>query len=206
MKLSRKTSKAIGCLWLIMAFLLTILQIVFLTMKISGSVDWSWLTTLIPLAIVLLLPLIIVIGAVLALIPAELWKVWKTKKRVDKEAKKYGMERQPGESTGDLKKRIVRRNMLCGDYSRKDVKDMILEAFPMVGSCPIYVSNDTKEVVLIPVSSWQAVRFTDDELREIAEFAAKYIPIGYTVTARNAYTNEAKEGETRDNANADSNS
>jgi hypothetical protein len=105
---------------------------------------------------------------------------------VDAEAKKYGMKRQPGESTSDLKKRIVRRNMLSGNYSRKDIKDMILAKYPDVGSCMISINNHAKRITLILNSAPAYDRsFTYDQLNEIADFAAEYIPAEYTVIARN---------------------
>lgn len=41
MKLSKRATNAIGCLWLVAGTILIILQIVFLTMKLAGAVDWS---------------------------------------------------------------------------------------------------------------------------------------------------------------------
>ena len=189
MKLSKRATTAIGCLWVAAAMILIVLQIVFLTMKLAGAVDWSWWTTLIPIFCVLGLPLAIVVIAVIVLAPKVLIEDRRRRKRVEAEAKKYGMERKPGESTGDLKKRIVQRNMITGNYSRKDIKDEILRAFPNVGSCQILVNNQTDEIVLIPRSAETeigAAAFTDDELQEIAEFAAQYIPVKYKVTIRRA--------------------
>ena len=196
MKLNKRTTSAIGCIWMIVGTLLILLQIVFLTMKLAGAVSWSWWTTLIPIFCVLGLPLAIIVIAVIVLAPKVLIEDRRRRKRVEAEAKKYGMERKPGESNGDLKKRIIRRNMLNGNCSRKEVKDMILEAFPNVGSCQILINNQTNEIVLIPRNAEVEIGvadFTDDELQEIAEFAAQYIPSTYKVTIR-----RSKE-ETHDN-------
>lgn len=193
MKLSKRAASAIGCLWLVATALLIILQIVFMTMKLSGSVSWSWWTTLIPIFSAIGLPLAIIVIAVIVLAPKVLIEDRRRRKRVEAEAKKYGMERQPGESTGDLKKRIVRRNMIAGNYSRKEIKDEILRAFPNVGSCQFLINNQTNEIVLIPRSAETEIgvaAFTDDELREIAEFAAQYIPPTYTIKATNAKSEE----------------
>lgn len=189
LKLSKKASSAIGCLWLVADAILIILQIVFLTMKISGAVSWSWWATLIPVFCLAGLPIAVLMVAVIVLAPKAIIEDRRRSRHVEAEAKKYGMERNPGESTGELKKRIVQRNMIAGNYSRKDIKDEILRAFPNVGSCQILINNQTNEIVLIPRSAEVEIgdaAFTDDELREIAEFAAQYIPIKYRITARNA--------------------
>ena len=103
------------------------------------------------------------------------------------------MERKPGESTGDLKKRIVQRNMIAGNYSRKDIKDAVLEAFPELGSCRFLVNNQTDEIVIIPRRS-DDEKITDDDLREIAKFAAQFIPMKYTLIAK--HPEEVSHGNT----------
>ena len=183
MKLSKRATNAIGCLWLVAGTILIILQIVFLTMKLTGAVDWSWWTTLIPILCVLGLPLAIIVIAVIVLAPKVLIEDRRRRKRVEAEAKKYGMERKPGESTGELKKRIVQRNMITGNYSRKEIKDAVLEAFPELGSCQFLVNNVTSEIVMIPRRS-DDEKIADDDLREIAKFAAQFIPMQYTLIAK----------------------
>lgn len=183
MKLSKRATTAIGCLWVAVAMILIVLQIVFLTMKLAGAVDWSWWTTLIPIFCVLGLPLAIVVIAVIVLAPKVLIEDRRRRKRVEAEAKKYGMERKPGESTGELKKRIIQRNMITGNYSRKEIKDAVLEAFPELGSCQFLVNNVTSEIVMIPRRS-DDEKITDDDLREIAKFAAQFIPMQYTLIAK----------------------
>lgn len=208
MKLSKRATNAIALVVFFAELFLHILQVVFLTMKFTGAVSWSWWTTLTPLFCVVGLPIAIVVIAVIVLAPKVMIEEVKRRKRVEAEAEKYGMERKPGESTGDLKKRIVRRNMIEGNYSRKNIKDEILEAFPNVGSCQIFVNNQTNEIVLIPhptdesaewnetLLKWQTTNFTDDELGEIAKFAAQYIPDKYKITARNVETKERDEDGT----------
>ena len=193
MKLSKRTTTAIGCLWVAAAMILIVLQIVFLTMKLAGAVDWSWWTTLIPIFCVLGLPLAIVVIAVIVLAPKVLIEDRRRRKRVEAEAKKYGMERKPGESTGELKKRIVQRNMITGNYSRKEIKDAVLEAFPELGSCQFLVNNVTGEIVMIPRRS-DDEKITDDDLREIAKFAAQFIPMQYTLIAK--HPEEVSHGNT----------
>ena len=193
MKLSKRTTTAIGCLWVAAAMILIVLQIVFLTMKLAGAVDWSWWTTLIPIFCVLGLPLAIVVIAVIVLAPKVLIEDRRRRKRVEAEAKKYGMERKPGESTGELKKRIVQRNMIAGNYSRKEIKDAVLEAFPELGSCQFLVNNVTSEIVMIPRRS-DDEKIADDDLREIAKFAAQFIPMQYTLIAK--HPEEVSHGNT----------
>ena len=193
MKLSKRATNAIGCLWLAAGTILIILQIVFLTMKLAGAVDWSWWTTLIPIFCVLGLPLAIVVIAVIVLAPKVLIEDRRRRKRVEAEAKKYGMERKPGESTGELKKRIIQRNMITGNYSRKEIKDAVLEAFPELGSCQFLVNNVTSEIVMIPRRS-DDEKIADDDLREIAKFAAQFIPMQYTLIAK--HPEEVSHGNT----------
>ena len=193
MKLSKRATTAIGCLWVAVAMILIVLQIVFLTMKLAGVVDWSWWTTLIPIFCVLGLPLAIVVIAVIVLAPKVLIEDRRRRKRVEAEAKKYGMERKPGESTGELKKRIVQRNMITGNYSRKEIKDAVLEAFPELGSCQFLVNNVTSEIVMIPRRS-DDEKIADDDLREIAKFAAQFIPMQYTLIAK--HPEEVSHGNT----------
>lgn len=193
MKLSKRATTAIGCLWVAVAMILIVLQIVFLTMKLAGTVDWSWWTTLIPIFCVLGLPLAIVVIAVIVLTPKVLIEDRRRRKRVEAEAEKYGMERKPGESTGELKKRIVQRAMITGNYSRKEIKDAVLEAFPELGSCQFLVNNVTSEIVMIPRRS-DDEKITDDDLREIAKFAAQFIPMQYTLIAK--HPEEVSHGNT----------
>lgn len=193
MKLSKRATTAIGCLWVAVAMILIVLQIVFLTMKLAGAVDWSWWTTLIPIFCVLGLPLAIVVIAVIVLTPKALIEDRRRRKRVEAEAEKYGMERKPGESTGELKKRIVQRAMITGNYSRKEIKDAVLEAFPELGSCQFLVNNVTSEIVMIPRRS-DDEKITDDDLREIAKFAAQFIPMQYTLIAK--HPEEVSHGNT----------
>lgn len=189
MKLSKKASTTIGCLWLVAVAILIVLHIVFMTMKLTGFVSWSWWAVLTPILCMIGLPLAFIVIAILIMLPKAVIENRRTRKRVEAEAEKYDMRRKPGESTEDLKKRIIQRNMITGNYSRKDIKDEILRAFPNVGSCQILIDNQTDEIVLLPRvgdPELHAATFTEDELFEIAKFAAQYIPIKYTITARNA--------------------
>ena len=189
MKASKQANRNVGCMYLTICFALIVLQVVLLTLKCTGAIGWSWWAVLVPAIIVFVLPVAVLIVVVLALIPSAVWKAWTTTKRINAMAAKYGMARQPGESNAELKKRIMRRNMLCGNYSRKDIKDMILDKFPAVGSCLVSVNNNTKTVTLVLRRAYTdelGAGFTDAQLAEIAAFAADYIPVECTIMARNA--------------------
>ena len=192
MKLSNRLTSSLGCLWLfagnMLIILLIILQIVFLTLKLGDFVTWSWWVTLIPIFSIFALPVAGVLIAVIVLVPKMLIEEIKRSIRVEARARKYGMERKPGESTTELQKRIIRRNMIAGEYSRKDIKDEILKAFPSLGSCQILIYNQTDEIVMIPRRA-EAVngstRLTQFELRDVALFAAQMIPENYRLTVKN---------------------
>lgn len=207
MKLSKKTASALGCLITGIMFALIALQIVFLTMKLVGAYNWSWWTTLIPFFCMIGLPIAIIVVAVIVLAPKVLIENRQRRKRVEAEAAYFGLERKPGESIGDLKKRIVRRNMISGNYSRKDIKDILLENFPALASVQFEINNQSKNIVMLVrkmpsnYNGWKVEQFTDDELKEIAAFADQYVPFDYEVTIRNA---ETKEGESNDEASTDS--
>ena len=91
-----------GGLILLVSFLCFICQIVFLTLKLCGAVTWHWAIVLIPLMLLIGLPLLLIMLYVLVRLPAEVWRNYKRRKRVDAEAAQYGMERQSGETTGEL--------------------------------------------------------------------------------------------------------
>ena len=169
-----------------------VIQIVFLTLKISGGVDWSWWIVLIPILSPIALSVVIIVAAVLILLPIELYKSVKKSRRIDAEAEQYGMKRRAGESDADLKKRIVRRNMIAGNYTRKEIKDTLLETFPELASVQMSTNNETNTIVMTvrrapsEKNGWKIERFTEEELREIVNKATEYIPPTYTVTIREA--------------------
>ena len=187
MKLSKRTTSIIGCLWLAVELVLFPVQIIFLTLKLASVVGWGWWATLIPTFCLFGLPLAIVVIAVLVLAPKVLIENIKRRKRIEAEAKRYGMARKPGESDGELKKRIIQRNMIMGNYSRKDIKDEILRNFPNVGSCQILIDNQNDEIVIIPRHVYaERETISDEELQKIAEFTAEYIPTRYKITIQRA--------------------
>lgn len=189
MKMSKKASKIYARIVLALNAILFLTQVVLLTLKLAGVISWSWWLTLSPFICTFGLPLALIMVAVIVLTPKAVIEDRRYRKRVEAEALKYGIEKQPGESTGDLKKRIARRNMIAGgNYSRKAVKDAILEAFPDVGSCQIETDYQRNEIILSirPANTLlAAVNFSDDTLREIKTFAAQFLPISYRVIVIN---------------------
>lgn len=69
-----------------------LLTIAFIVLKLTGVIDWSWLWVLAPAWI----PAAIAIAVILVVLVVVLV-----------EARKYGLERQQGESDLDLKRRIA---------------------------------------------------------------------------------------------------
>ncbi len=183
-----------GCLILSVSALCFVCQIVFLTLKLCGAVAWNWALVLLPLMIIAGLPLLFIILYVLLRLPSEILRNYKRKKRVDAEAAKYGMERQPGETTGELKKRIITRNMISGDYSRRDLKETIMNRFPNVASCQFYTNNSPQNPTIVisvkKVDDYSSggvkfQKFTDAELADIFAAAAPYIPEKYRAIIKN---------------------
>lgn len=91
-----------------------LLAIAFIVLKLTGFIDWSWLWVLAPLWI----PVAIFFAVALVILIVVLVKegVKQTEERqrrelrsenIDEQARRYGLERQPGESDLELKKRIA---------------------------------------------------------------------------------------------------
>ena len=182
----KRNNRVAAVILLLLYSLLLVLQIVFLTLKLSEAASLSWRTTMLPLFFMIWIPISFVVTAVLVLLPGAVVEAIKRRKRIEAEAKKHGLVRKPGESDAELSDRIDRRNMI---EARKDIKDAILEAFPNVGSCQSFVDYyDFKiEIYLRGVKAEIGTPyFSDDELQEVAEFAAKYVPKRYKVTVKNA--------------------
>lgn len=189
--MNKRKSTQIGCSFLLAWMIVAIAQIVFLTLKIAGAVSWSWLVTFAPILAFLGIIVGAIVVYILVKLPGEVAKTLERRRRVEKEAKELGMERQPGESDADLKKRIVRRNMISGNYTRKEIKDIILETFPTVASCQFEIDNEKHTIEMIVRrlpeengNGWIVDKFTDGELFQILDKATDYIPPAYTVKIR----------------------
>lgn len=189
--MNKRKSTQIGCSFLLAWMIVAIAQIVFLTLKIAGAVSWSWLVTFAPILAFLGIIVGAIVVYILVKLPGEVAKTLERRRRVEKEAKELGMERQPGESDADLKKRIVHRNMISGNYTRKEIKDIILETFPTVASCQFEIDNEKQTIEMIVRrlpeengNGWIVDKFTDGELCQILDKATDYIPPAYTVKIR----------------------
>lgn len=87
---------------------LGLLALVFITLKLTGFIDWSWVWVLAPLWIPVALVVGIVVITFVALLVEELADNVKDERRkLDREAAGFGIERRPGESNLDLKRRIA---------------------------------------------------------------------------------------------------
>lgn len=109
--MKNKTTIGWGIFWI----LLTILAIV---LKLTGAVSWSWWLILLPVILPISFVLLILIPVTTALVVkyAELKVLHdmnaKAREKsneaiIDSVAAEYGLEREPGESNVELKKRIA---------------------------------------------------------------------------------------------------
>ena len=87
-----------------------LLTIAFIVLKLTGVISWSWLWVLAPIWI----PAAIVLAALLVVLVKEGVKQTEERQRrelrsenIDEQAHRYGLERQPGETDLELKKRIA---------------------------------------------------------------------------------------------------
>lgn len=93
---------------------LSLLTVAFIVLKLTGVIDWSWLWVLapiwIPAGIVLVILLLVLVVVLVKESTKEVQRQQRTAAHaagIDAEAAKYGIERQPGESNVDLKRRIA---------------------------------------------------------------------------------------------------
>ena len=86
---------------------LSLLAVAFIVLKLTGFIDWSWLWVLAPLWIPTPIAIVIIlIVLVVAVVKVTAQQV-EENQRADADAAKYGLERQPGESNVELKRRIA---------------------------------------------------------------------------------------------------
>ena len=99
------------------AFLI-LLTIAFIALKLTGVISWSWWQVLLPIILPLSLALLILVPTIIALlvkyIEIEVMHNMNAKAReknnesiIDAVAAEYDLERKPGESNVELKKRIA---------------------------------------------------------------------------------------------------
>lgn len=91
-----------------------LLAIAFIVLKLTGFIDWSWLWVLAPLWIPLAIVLVVLLAVLIVVLVKEGVRQTEEQQRrelrsggIDEQARRYGLERQPGESDLDLKKRIA---------------------------------------------------------------------------------------------------
>ena len=82
-----------------------LLTIAFIVLKLTGVISWSWLWVLAPIWI----PAAIVLAVLLVVLIVVLVKegVKQTEEKQRQKDRHYGLERQPGETDLELKKRIA---------------------------------------------------------------------------------------------------
>ena len=91
-----------------------LLTIAFIVLKLTGFIDWSWLWVLAPLWIPVAFFLVVLLASLMFVLVKESVRQAERQKRrelhssgIDEQARHYGLERQPGESDIELKKRIA---------------------------------------------------------------------------------------------------
>lgn len=91
-----------------------LLTIAFIVLKLTGFIDWSWLWVLAPLWIPVAIVLVVLLAALIFVLVKEGVRQTEEQQRrelrssgIDEQAHRYGLERQPGESDIELKKRIA---------------------------------------------------------------------------------------------------
>lgn len=91
-----------------------LLTIVFIVLKLTGVISWSWLWVLAPIWIPVAIILAMLLVVLIVVLVKEGVKQTEEKQHrqerslgIDEQARRYGLERQPGETDLDLKKRIA---------------------------------------------------------------------------------------------------
>lgn len=91
-----------------------LLTIVFIVLKLTGVISWSWLWVLAPIWIPVAIILAMLLVVLIVVLVKEGVKQTEEKQHrqerslgIDEQARRYGLERQPGETDLELKKRIA---------------------------------------------------------------------------------------------------
>lgn len=91
-----------------------LLTIAFIILKLTGVISWSWLWVLAPIWIPAAIVLAVLLVVLIVVLMKEGVKQTEEKQRrqerslgIDEQARRYGLERQPGETDLELKKRIA---------------------------------------------------------------------------------------------------
>ena len=90
------------------------LAVAFIVLKLTGVINWSWLWVLAPIWIPTAIVLAVLLVVLIVVLVKEGVKQTEEKQRrqerslvIDEQARRYGLERQPGETDLELKKRIA---------------------------------------------------------------------------------------------------
>ena len=91
-----------------------LLAIAFIVLKLTGVISWNWLWVLAPIWIPGAIVIAVLLVVLVVILVKETTKQAEERQRrelrssgIDEEARRYGLERQPGESNLELKKRIA---------------------------------------------------------------------------------------------------
>ena len=91
-----------------------LLTIAFIVLKLTGVISWSWLWVLTPIWIPAAIVIAVLLVVLIVVLVKEGIKQAEEKQRrqerslgIDEQARRYGLERQPGESDLELKKRLA---------------------------------------------------------------------------------------------------
>lgn len=91
-----------------------LLTIAFIILKLTGVISWSWLWVLAPIWIPTAIVLAVLLVVLIVVLVKEGVKQTEERQRrelrgenIDEQACRYGLERQPGETDLELKKRIA---------------------------------------------------------------------------------------------------
>lgn len=91
-----------------------LLAIAFIVLKLTGFIDWSWLWVLAPLWIPVAIFFAVALVILIVVLVKEAIKQAEEKQRqqahslgIDEQARRYGLERQPGETDLELKQRVA---------------------------------------------------------------------------------------------------
>lgn len=91
-----------------------LLTIAFIVLKLTGVISWSWLWVLSPIWIPTAIVLAAFLVVLIVVLVKEAIKQAEEKQRqqahslgIDEQARRYGLERQPGETDLELKQRVA---------------------------------------------------------------------------------------------------
>lgn len=92
----------------------TLLAVAFIVLKVTHLIDWPWVWVLAPIWIPTAIVLAVLLVVLIVVLVKEGVKQTEERQRrelrsenIDEQARRYGLERQPGESDLELKKRIA---------------------------------------------------------------------------------------------------